>query len=204
MDPRQVSTHGFMHNILHTCLVLCDPLLDSKFSKIGLVNDEFLCLSSRIDVSEDTRVLFDKAKADAHSLEKQKHSSNDSFNFVTEIFFMTLAYQHYGASSTIRHYMNMSKQLRKMKEQLLRLKSDQRNPMWQNPMFQNQFKNFCLSIDKMIIEKLSIEATMLDRHSIQHTLEFYNLVIVWLIKVAFLERLSGKMEWDLILKGQIG
>jgi ubiquitin conjugation factor E4 B len=146
MDVRQVSTNGFIHNLQHVCLGLCDPFLDPKFSKHTLISDTYLfSSSSRIDITEDTRVVADKSTADEYAQEQAKAINQTSPNFITEMFFLTTAYHHYGVLSSIRYDGNLGKQLQKMKEQAERLKADHDRGAWEGPMkpvYVNQFKNF--------------------------------------------------------------
>jgi ubiquitin conjugation factor E4 B len=143
MDPRQVATHGFMHNLAHICLSLCDPILDFKYSKLPLINDNYLYFE-RLDVSEETRINADKAQVDKY-VEKFNSTDKQPVNFITEIFFMTISYHHYGILSTIRYFNSMHKQLSKMMEQLNKLRQDQMNGAWSGPMegvYISHFKKF--------------------------------------------------------------
>ena len=60
-------------------------------------------------------------------------------------------------------------------------------------------------MDKLIGEKLAIEAALMDKFSIEHTLRLYNLVMLWLIRVALADTVSEetlkKLDWKLVLKG---
>jgi ubiquitin conjugation factor E4 B len=62
-----------------------------------------------------------------------------------------------------------------------------------------------VQLDKLIGEKLAIEAALMDKFSIEHTLRFYNLVMLWLIRVALADTVSEeklkKVDWKLVLKG---
>jgi ubiquitin conjugation factor E4 B len=131
-----------MYNILHVCLSLCDPILDHRYSKQHLIHDHYLLLSSRLDVSDDTRINADKTAVDEFI---KTIPSSPSFNFVTEIFYMTLAYHHYGALSIIRHSGNMTKHIQRMKEQLDKLISDRDRGAFDGPMkvlFEERLRKF--------------------------------------------------------------
>jgi ubiquitin conjugation factor E4 B len=144
MDVRQVSTHGFMFNLTHVCLSLCDPILDFKFSKLLLINDNYLDQFDRFDVTEETRINTDKSTLEEY-IKNIKNSNGNAPNFVSDIFFITIASHHFGVMSIIRHFHNMNKQIEKMVEQLEKLKKDQLNGQWEGPMqniYMNHFQKF--------------------------------------------------------------
>lgn len=124
--------------------------MDARFSKLHLVNDNFFFLSDRVDVSEDTRINADKTVVEEYAAMVSKTSEDGQpLNFVSEIFFLALAYHHYGVLSTIRYDGNLAKQLKKMKEQVDKLREDEQRGAWEGPMkmaYMNQFKNFQVRI----------------------------------------------------------
>jgi ubiquitin conjugation factor E4 B len=157
---------------------------------LGLIKDSFLFLSGRLDIQEDTRINADQHGADEFTNDLKQSSENQS-NFVSEIFFLTFAYHHYGILSIIRYSGNLGKQLDKMKEQVEKLRQDELNGAWDGPMrtlYSNQFKNFQNQFDKMIGEKLATDGVLMDKHNIEHSIKFYNLAILWLIRCASAEK----------------
>jgi ubiquitin conjugation factor E4 B len=60
-------------------------------------------------------------------------------------------------------------------------------------------------VDDFIAEKLTIESALLDRVSLEHSLRFYNLVMLWLIKCAssdfILKQEIKNIDWSGVSKG---
>ena len=182
--------------------------MDQRYSKLALIKDSFLFLSERFDISQDTRIHADQTEADSFVDFLKSSHDNKAANFVSEIFFQTLAYHHYGILSIIRYSGNQGKQLQKMKEQVDKIRQDELSGAWEGPMramYSNHFKNFQLQFDKLVGEKLAIDGILLDRHNIEHSIKFYNLVMIWLIRCATSEKLDDaafhKQELDMLLKG---
>lgn len=202
MDPLQVATNGFMYNISQICLGLCDPILDPYFTKLSLIKDSFLFLSDRLDIQQETRIHADQTEVDDFT-NYLKASPQTAANFVSEIFFLTFSYHHYGILSIIRYSGNLGKQLEKMKEQVEKLRQDELNGAWDGPMrtlYSNQFKNFQNQFDKMIGEKLAVDGVLLDKHNIEHSIKFYNLAILWLIRCASSEKFDTE-DLPSLIKG---
>lgn len=198
-----------MYNISQICLHLCDPILDPYYTKLNLIKDSFLFLSERLDIKQDTRIHADQHQVDDFTNALQK-SSQPAANFVSEIFFLTFAYHHYGILSIIRYSANLGKQLEKMKEQVEKLGQDERNGAWDGPMrqlYSNQFKNFQNQFDKMVGEKLAVDGILLDKHNIEHSLRFYNLAMVWLIRCAASDKIDpetfNKSDLGALIKGDL-
>jgi hypothetical protein len=69
--------------------------MDSNYSKLFLIDDNYLIYNSYLDVTEDTKINADNSEC-ATKWQEWKLTNKPSSNFVTEIFFTTLFYAHYG------------------------------------------------------------------------------------------------------------
>jgi ubiquitin conjugation factor E4 B len=176
-----------------------------RFSKQHLIHDHYLLLSDRIDVADDTRINADKTMVDEFT---KTLPSSPSFNFVTEIFYLTLSYHHYGTLSIIRHNGNMTKQIQRMKEQLDKLVSDRDRGAFDGPikvLFEERLKKFQLEYENMVGGKLAFDAILIDKHSIEHSIRFYNLAMVWILRCAFSDTVAPEkmksIDWGSLLRG---
>ncbi|KAJ1343933.1 hypothetical protein BSLG_001531 [Batrachochytrium salamandrivorans] len=176
VDRRQVSTDGFMYNLLHT-----------------------------------TRILADKGAVDAHILQwRLDHAESDPAapNFVTEIFFLTLAIHHYGILSTMRYYAGFVKELDEMRKQANKFKAVRDSGAWTNiqPFVRNAneegLQRLQGEVDKLVGVKLTMDAALMHRPALEHSLRFYSLVMMFLIRAAC--GVSGnnqRIAWDKVARG---
>ncbi|KAH6571477.1 hypothetical protein BASA50_000657 [Batrachochytrium salamandrivorans] len=211
VDRRQVSTDGFMYNLLHVCLKLCDPIMDSSFSKLSIIDQTYPTHTSRLDFTETTRILADKGAVDAHILQwRLDHAESDPAapNFVTEIFFLTLAIHHYGILSTMRYYAGFVKELDEMRKQANKFKAVRDSGAWTNiqPFVRNAneegLQRLQGEVDKLVGVKLTMDAALMHRPALEHSLRFYSLVMMFLIRAAC--GVSGnnqRIAWDKVARG---
>jgi ubiquitin conjugation factor E4 B len=66
VDPRAVSSDGFMTNLQVVLLKLFEPVMDVSFSKIDKVDTEYYKTSPRINITEETKINATKEEADAY------------------------------------------------------------------------------------------------------------------------------------------
>ncbi|KAL2160170.1 hypothetical protein VTH06DRAFT_1826 [Thermothelomyces fergusii] len=96
VDPNEVSSDGFMMNVTVILDTLCEPFMDSTFSKVGRIDVGYFRRNPRVDIRDETKLNADQAQSDAFYANKLEGESN----FITEIFFLTLAAHHYGSEAT--------------------------------------------------------------------------------------------------------
>ncbi len=116
VNRNEVSSDGFMFNILQLCKKLSDPIVDQMFSKISLIDTAYFLRYSRLDFSDETRIKVDNEKLKEIIQSMKKEDAQTIPNFVTEIFVITLAMHHYGLLSTIRYYKDFEKEIEEMQK----------------------------------------------------------------------------------------
>ena len=206
VNRTEVSTDGFMHNILQVCKLLCTPLLDVNYSKISLIDSSYLSFHPRFDLSEETRINADKdAYAAFYNSWKTENPNAAAPNFVTEIFFLTITYHHFGLMSTIRYYKKYIKDLEEMQSTNDRYVSARLSGQWNSlpaPVRANHeqgLSKFQTEIDKLIGIRLAMEAGLLDEQMIEQTIRFYDLVMMWIIKCA--TGCETAIDWSRVAQG---
>ena len=206
VNRAEVSTDGFMHNILQVCKLLCNPLLDANYSKLALIDTSYLPFQCRFDVSEETCINASKDAYDSFvKAWKEEHPNPGPANFVTEIFFITIAYHHFGLLSTIRYYKNFMKELEEMQTTNDRYVSGRMSGQWDSfppPVRANHeqgLARFQGEIDKLIGVRLAMEAALLDEPMLEQTIRFYDLVMMWLIKCATGSKQN--IDWSRVAQG---
>jgi ubiquitin conjugation factor E4 B len=95
-DEKQVSSDGFMMNVTVILDGLCEPFMDASFSKVSKIDVGYLRRNPRVDIKEETKINADQNSSDKFYETKLDGTSN----FISEVFFLTLAAHHYGSEAT--------------------------------------------------------------------------------------------------------
>lgn len=120
-DEKKFSSDGFMLNLTSVLDKLCDPFMDSSFSKIDRADIDYFRRNPRIDVDDETKLNADQKEA------KQYHSQPvaGSANFITEVFFLTAAMHHYGAGVAQDKLADSDKNLKYLRKNLAQIKLEE-------------------------------------------------------------------------------
>ncbi|KAI1135742.1 ubiquitin conjugation factor E4 [Hypoxylon sp. FL0543] len=179
----EVASDGFMVNVTAILDRLCEPFLDTTFSKIEKIDVDYLRRNPRVDVSDETKLNADQATADAF----YKKLVPGSSNFISEVFFLTLAAHHYGLGATSSKLKSLDKEI-KYVEGLIRKIEDELPKLHNNPLRLMQARNHqqqaISSVEKYIALKHAIEGAVLDESMQTLSLQFMRYVSVWLLRVA--------------------
>lgn len=186
VDPEQVSSDGFMFNIT-TCLdQLCEPFMDAAFTKIDRVDADYLHRDSRVDMRDETKINADQHASDAFYSKKVEGTSN----FITEIFFLTVAAHHYGSESLTSKMEQLEKDVRHMESTITKFELERvrwlNNPQ-QLRTFDTALKKYKDKLDLGIALKYSLQGVLFDEHWQARSMLFMRYVTVWLLRLV-----SGK------------
>ena len=182
VNQKEVSSDGFMINVT-TCLdQLCEPFMDATFSKIDKVQVEYLRRSPRIEIKDETKLNADQKTSDNFY---GQHADGES-NFISEIFFLTLAAHHYGTEAANATLGQLDKDLKRMKKHVEEIELD-RHKFLNDParlrMFENAVKKYKDQLDKGLSYKMSVEGVLLDDLNQGRSMQFMRYVIVWLLRL---------------------
>ena len=181
-DPRQVSTDGFMINITVVLDRLCEPFMDASFSKVGRIEAEYFRRQPRVDIKDETKINADQATADSFYSQKAEGQSN----FISEIFFLTVAAHHYGIDAAHQRLEGLKRDIKHFESQLEKFEAER--PKYEyNPSALQRFDE-ALKKQKDMIEKVhctyyAIEGILLDELSQARSMSFMRYVIVWIIRL---------------------
>jgi len=183
VDPATISSDGFMVNVTVCLDQLCEPFMDATFSKIDRIDVEYLRRKPRIDIKEETKINADQHASDEYySVELDGQS-----NFISEVFFLTLAAHHYGSEATNAKLIQLEKDLKWMEKQVALIEAD-RPKFANNPaqlvLFERQLKKFVDRIEKGLSYKFSVQGVLLDDLNQARSMQFMRYVIIWLLRVA--------------------
>lgn len=182
VDKKLVSSDGFMINVTVCLDQLCEPFMDAQFSKIDRIDFEYLRRKPRISIDDETKLNMDQNTADEF-YEKTAEGTN---NFISEVFFLTLAAHHYGTEATNQTLSQLEKDLKRMEKHIEEIELD-RHKWINNPaqlkMFDNAIKKYKEQIDKGISYKYAVQGVLLDEQMQTRSLQFMRYVIVWLLRL---------------------
>ncbi|KAI1762552.1 ubiquitin conjugation factor E4 [Hypoxylon sp. FL1150] len=180
-----VASDAFMVNLTAVLDHLCQPFMDATFEKIDKIDVDYLRRSPRVDMSDETKLNADQATSD----EFYKTSVPGSSNFISEVFFLTLAAHHYGLGATNSKLKDLDKDIKyiekvikQMEEELSKLRGVG-NAM-QIRVAEHRLNTAVSSVEKYIALKLAIEGVVLDTAMQTISLQFMRYVSVWLLRVA--------------------
>ncbi|KAI0830901.1 ubiquitin conjugation factor E4 [Hypoxylon sp. FL0890] len=178
-----VASDGFMVNVTAILDKLCEPFLDSTFSKVDKIDVDYLRRNPRVDMSDETKLNADQATADAFY---KKHAPGTS-NFISEVFFLTLAAHHYGLGATNSKLKDLDKDIKyvegligRIEDELPKLQNDPLRLMQARTHHQQAIS----SVEKYIALRHAIEGVVLDESMQTLSLQFMRYVSVWLLRVA--------------------
>lgn len=120
VDPREVATDGFMINVTVILDRLCVPFMDNTFGKVDRIDINYLRRAPRIRIDDETKLNADQATADAFYKTKVPGMSN----FISEVFFLTLAAHHYGTEATNSKLKNLDKDIKYFERQLAQIEAE--------------------------------------------------------------------------------
>ncbi|KAL8666128.1 MAG: hypothetical protein Q9202_001635 [Teloschistes flavicans] len=182
VDKKLVSSDGFMINITVCLDQLCEPFMDTQFTKIDRIDVEYLRRRPRIDIKEETKLNADQNASDQF-YEKSVGGTN---NFISEVFFLTLAAHHYGTEATSQTLGQLEKDLKRMEKHIAEIELD-RHKYINNPaqlmMFDNAMKKYKDRIDVGLSYKFAVQGVLLDEQMQARSLQFMRYVIVWLLRL---------------------
>lgn len=211
VDRREVSTDGFMYSISRVCHQLCEPFLDPTFKKINLIDMDYLIYNNRFDITEHTRISFDLNQSKEYTEKwKNEHPEAPKPNFITEIFYITMAVYHYGYLSIIRFYQHMLKQIEEIRKQVKKMNQEKASGLWTNLGIRKIINEQLLikyqtELDIMIDHKLAMDAVLLNNTVLSDVFSFYNLVIVWMLRLILVKSniitVNDKINWSSVAAG---
>ena len=120
VDTRTVATDGFMINV--TCILdrLCEPFMNATFDKVDRIEVDYLRRSPRIVIEDETKLNADQKASD----EFYAQPAEGENNFISEVFFLTVAAHHYGTEAAHNRVTQIEREIKHMQENLEAAKAD--------------------------------------------------------------------------------
>ena len=119
-DAATLSSDGFLINLTVVLDGLCEPFMDSTFSKVSKIDFDYLRRKPRVDIKEETKLNADQNASE----EYYKTEVGGTSNFISEIFFLTLAAHHYGSEATNILLKTLEKDVKHLMEKVEDLEAE--------------------------------------------------------------------------------
>jgi ubiquitin conjugation factor E4 B len=114
VDTKTVATDAFMINVTSILDRLCDPFMGTTFEKLDRIDVDYLRRSPRIVIADETKINADQKTSD----EFYAQSVGGTNNFISEIFFLTVAAHHYGTEAANDRVSQIEREIRHLEEQM--------------------------------------------------------------------------------------
>ncbi|KAH9817379.1 Ubiquitin elongating factor core [Teratosphaeria destructans] len=183
VDYKTVSSDGFMLNVTVVLDRLCDPFIGASFEKIDRIHAEYFRRKPRVDISDETKINADQKAADAYYAQPAEGTNN----FISEVFFLTVAAHHYGTEAAQERMGTLRKSVKRYEQDMAAFEAD-RHKFAHDPRylarFEEQVKKAKKSIDDMWSTIHATEGVLLDTENQARSMQFMRYVIVWLLRLA--------------------
>ena len=183
VDPREVSSDGFMMNVTTILDRFCEPFMDNDFSKIEKIDVRYFKRQPRVEIKDETKINADQATAD----EFYSHKEPGESNFISEAFFLTLAAHHYGSEAANSQLKNIDREIKYLEKHLKAMEAERHkvaNSPHQLRMLEETLKRHTNVLEKTMAMKYAIEGVLLDERMQSTSLRFMRYVAVWLLRLA--------------------
>lgn len=121
-NSNKLASNAFVTNITLLLVRFSQPFLDISYTKLDKIDvNYFNNLNLFIDLSQETRMNSDFKEADEF-YDRNKKSEDCRPNFISDCFFLTLTYLHYGLGGTVLYDEKITPQLKRMKQEIDRIK----------------------------------------------------------------------------------
>ncbi|OKL59184.1 hypothetical protein UA08_05659 [Talaromyces atroroseus] len=182
VDPRTVSSDGFMFNVTTTLDQLCEPFMDAAFTKIDRIDAHYLHRNPRVQLRDETKINADQHASDEFYSRKVDGTSN----FISEVFFLTVAAHHYGSESLTSKLDQLEKDLRHMESTINKFELE-RHKWIHNPAqlrtFEDALKKYKDRLDLGLALKYSLQGVLFDTLWQTRSMQFMRYVVVWLLRL---------------------
>ncbi|KAI9688556.1 MAG: hypothetical protein M1822_001505 [Bathelium mastoideum] len=194
VDPKTVSTDGFMVNVTITLDQLCEPFMDATFSKVDRIDADYLRRNPRVAIRDETKLNADQNTSDRF-YDQDVAGAN---NFISEIFFLTVAAHHYGTEAANTKLSTLQREINHMEKQLEKFEAERHNYVHrmsekkgadysQNPgqlrMFEQALKRYRDQLEKYHCVVHATRGVLLDDLAQARSMLFMRYVIIWLLRL---------------------
>jgi ubiquitin conjugation factor E4 B len=135
-------------------------------------------------MKDETKINADQHASDAFYSQKAEGASN----FITEVFFLTVAAHHYGSESLTSKLEQLERDIRRMESMITKYEAERsslsgnRNP-FELQMFERALKVYKDRVDLGLALKYSLQGVLFDEQWQSRSMLFMRYVLVWLLRL---------------------
>ncbi|KAF8903108.1 ubiquitin elongating factor core-domain-containing protein [Gymnopilus junonius] len=182
VDPTTVASDSFMLNMQAVLLRFCEPFMDASYTKMDRIDPLYYARSTRITLGDETRIKA--TSEEAHQWEEQhKAPGGPAPNFVSDVFYLTVAMSHYGYLRSIQTYNDLAKHIEELQRHLDMLNGD---GSWMNSPLRIRTEAAINHVKKELAkikgQQLAFEAGLTDPDMTFRSIGFTNFLSTWLIR----------------------
>lgn len=156
--------------------------MDVSYSKVDKIDPAYLRRSPRILIDDETKINADQRTSD----EFYAQSAQGANNFISEVFFLTVAAHHYGTEAANTKLVEIKRRMKHLERQLKDFEEERpkfaHNPQ-QLAMYETAMKKYKdrLGNDKCRVH--AINGVLLDDVTQQRSMQLMRYVMVWLLRL---------------------
>ncbi|KAI0061420.1 hypothetical protein BV25DRAFT_1805616 [Artomyces pyxidatus] len=183
VNPDTVSSDSFMTNLHAVLLRFAEPFMDAQFTKIDRIDKHYFAHSDRIYASDETRINATSEEAAEWMNKNLLAEGAPPPNFISDIFYLTLASNHYGFLKTVQTFDEYNKQLDDAKKHLASITGDR---SWVGTPFQPRMEAAIKQVKDEIAKIQGMQAAastqLYDPELLFRNNSFNIFVTTWLIR----------------------
>ncbi|KAF2399154.1 ubiquitin conjugation factor E4 [Trichodelitschia bisporula] len=182
INEKEVASDSFMINITAILDRLCEPFMDATFSKVDRIDIDYFRRSPRVDIHDETKINADQKMSD----EFYSHQASGANNFISEVFFLTVAAHHYGAEAANSKLSQIQRDLKALEEHVADFEK-KREQFAHNPqqlaLFEAALKKHKDRIEKTHCIVSAVQGVLLDDLAQQRSLQLVRYICVWILRL---------------------
>ncbi|KAI0697911.1 ubiquitin conjugation factor E4 [Cytidiella melzeri] len=184
VEPETVASDSFMVNLQAIMLRLCEPFMDTHYTKIDRIDPLYYARTNRIDLKEETRINATQSEAEEWREQQQAQVKGQPPKFLSEIFYLTLAMNHYGLQKTITSLDELGREHGEITRHLESLQGD---GSWQGGPMQARVEQAINAAkaeqEKLEACQLAFQTQLAEPELVFRGITFANFVSTWLIRL---------------------
>ena len=184
VNRQTVASDSFMINTFSVLVDFANPFMDAKYARIDKIDaDYYRKCQGRLDISEMTKIHATSEEAKAYYDPANVEGSSPP-NFISEIFFLSTAFMHYGLVPALSLHEHLYRQLRHYQEDLQELENNrQYDGTPQEGAYKQQVERMKAEKEAFQARILASEVQLCDPGFIAKAANFSSFVMTWLVRL---------------------
>ncbi|GAA5972811.1 hypothetical protein JCM11641_003951 [Rhodosporidiobolus odoratus] len=182
VDPRTVSSEGFVGNLHAVLLGLCGPFMGGPGGggKIDKIDPYYYRHpAALIDVKEETKINATKEESDKWFSDVAMDAPEP--NFISHTFYLTAQYLHIGPMHAIKEHKAISQQISHMQRQLREMEEEVNRES--DGQGRGELERYKKKLESYRSYLLAFEVQLLDPEYLSKCVQFGNLMMSWLVRL---------------------